>query len=93
MKKYNNISADSILIEKDSDSGAVNTLTICNTHDSNAAVIDIFYTSGTESFYKIKGTTIPVGVTLVIDNMRFDSDKYTLMIGIGSSQTVDVLIR
>tara|TARA_R100000458_G_C8048526_1_gene96721 strand:- start:218 stop:499 length:282 start_codon:yes stop_codon:yes gene_type:complete len=93
MKEYNNISASSILIEKNQGVSAINSLEICNTHAANAAVVGVYYTDGTDSFYKIKSVTIPVGATLVLEDVAFDNEVYSLMIELGSSQTIDVIIN
>ena len=82
----------------------IKSIQITNIHDSAAATIGLYLfkdstdaTAG-ETYYFLKGTSIPIKVSLVLDNtylLNFDntSTGYSLYISVGSSDTVDVMIR
>tara|TARA_R100000278_G_scaffold99843_1_gene76589 strand:+ start:45 stop:356 length:312 start_codon:yes stop_codon:yes gene_type:complete len=78
----------------------VNVISICNIHASNNASITVFIqddpTSGVTNTYKIiNNVVLPAKTTLVLDDgdlFTYDN-KYGLYITVGSSDTVDVIIK
>ena len=79
-------------------------LQISNIHVSAAATIDLYLfkdstdAAASKTYYFLKATSIPITVSLVLDNpylLNFDntSTGYSLYINVGSSDTVDVMIR
>ena len=80
-------------------------INITNTHDTAAATIDLFIfkdstdTTVSETYYFLKNYKLSFGDYLMIDNndlLNFDNTTdtgYSLYIAVGSTDTVDVMIR
>tara|TARA_R100001594_G_C3965176_1_gene246368 strand:+ start:477 stop:788 length:312 start_codon:yes stop_codon:yes gene_type:complete len=77
----------------------VSSISLCNIHASTTCTVDIYIEKvGDGTYYITKGVALPVGVTLVQDNITFDnsSGEYGLYIKLtkGASETpaVDVIL-
>mgnify|MGYP001297949825 CR=1 FL=1 len=76
-------------------------ISLANVQGTHAVDVDLFISNGTKNYYIIKGTTIPVGVTLVLDddNVSFNNTStgfslYIKLLGASSSTgNVDVIIK
>ena len=76
----------------------ITSITITNTHATDAAIVDLFIDNNTEgSFYIIKNTLIPKGVSLVLTkNVKIDNSLtgFGMYITVASSSsTLDVIIK
>ena len=99
---YNIAGSTSVTTELVSPSSEVdiNIISICNTHSSNDASITVFIqndpTSGATSTYKITNAiALPAKTSLILDDsdlVTYDNE-YGLYITVGSSDTVDVIIK
>ena len=79
------------LVAKGSRAGAVNNITICNAHASIDATVRLFLDDGTNQTSFVENLTIPAGVTLALDTIKFDNAKLGLKIQMDAvgSTTVD----
>ena len=79
------------LVGQGSKAGAVSTITICNAHASIDATVRLFLYDGTNQTSVVENLTIPAGVTLALDDMRFNNAKLGLKIQMDAvgSTTVD----
>ena len=78
----------------------VSSIALCNIHASTTCTVDLYIEKvGGGVYYITKGVALPVGVTLIQDNISFDnsSSEYGLYIKLtrSASETpaVDILIR
>ena len=82
----------------------IKAILVANTDDDDAATVNIYLhkesttTSAAEFYYFIKNVSIPVGVSLLIENndlLNFDnsSEGYSLWAYVGATDTVDVSIK
>ena len=107
MQKYHNIDGsngvDVELLVPGSGSSGINSIAVVNTHAANSATVSIFIqtspsSAASNTFYVIKGVSVPAGTTLLLDNnslLSFNnrtSTGYGLYTTVGSSDTVDILI-
>ena len=102
---YHNIlgatSQDQILIEDGSSAGDIRSILLTNVHDTADATVSLSIRNlktGTETYYLLHTVAIPADTSLLLDNsamLRFDNrtDKYSLVITVGASDTVDVTIK
>ena len=70
-------------------------ITLTNVHSSADATVDLSIrnlTSGVETYYFLKSLAIASDATYVIDIPRFNNKTYSLVITVGSSDTVDVIL-
>tara|TARA_Y100000593_G_C4219082_1_gene290840 strand:- start:49 stop:348 length:300 start_codon:yes stop_codon:yes gene_type:complete len=69
---------------------------VSNTHASTTATVDLYIHDATSTYYFLKGTSIPAGVSLVLDNafLNFNNSisAFGLYIKLGAG-TVDVVIN
>jgi outer membrane protein W len=89
------------LLSANSAGSNVRSISISNTN-SSAGTVSIFLqdnkTTGSSidnTFYLIKNISIPVGVTLLLDDanmLRYDVSKYSLNATVGSSDTFTIKI-
>ena len=81
----------------------IKSLQITNTDDA-AVTVDLYIvkdstdTASGETYYFLKGVVIPENVSLILDDpylLSFDNSSagYSLYISVGSSDTVDVIIK
>ena len=79
----------------------IKSILVTNT-DTATVTVDLFIQdeppsgTATSTFYIVKGISIPVGVSFLLDDepaLSFSGAKYGLYITVGSSDTVDVLIN
>ena len=75
----------------------VSSIQLVNTHATDAATVDLYIEKKiTGSFYLMKSALIPIGATLVHDNLAFSTtaDQFGLYIKLGAaSSVVDVIIN
>jgi hypothetical protein len=85
-----------VLLATLEDNVDVTHLSFVNIHLTDAAVIDLYLTDDTDTYYILKKVTLPIGVSLHVDGFDLDFDKelYNLYVKLGaSSSTVDVITR
>ena len=79
----------------------ISSIQITNTDDSEVTV-DLYVfkestdTAVSETYYFLKNTKIPIGVSLILDNsnlLAFDSTTFSLYVNVGASDTIDVMIK
>lgn len=85
------------LLSANSAGSNVRSISISNTHATNAGTISIFLQdkSRDNTFYFIKSVQVPVGTALLLDNanmLRYDVSKYSLNASVGSSDTFTIKI-
>ena len=77
-------------------------ISIANVDSSNEAKVDLFLNKGTDNFYILKGISIPVSNTLLLDqgdNIAFNngSSGFSMRIqvdnGSGAATAVDVILK
>ena len=103
---YHNVTGSSgvtvELIQPEDNTNGISSILLSNIHASASATVDLFIQddppsgTATSTFNIIKGTNIPNGTSLLIDDsslLSFDGSKFGLYITVGSSDTVDVLIN
>lgn len=80
------------------DGGMVSLISLVNTHASASCTVDVYIEKKlTGKFYLAKAITLPIGVTLVLDGVSFNSGSngFGLFIKLtgSSASTVDVIIN
>jgi len=82
------------------DGGSVSSISLVNTHASAKCTVDMYIEKKlTGKFYLAKAVTLPIGVTLVLDAVKFNSGEngFSLFIKLTKSAsetpTVDVIIN
>ena len=79
----------------------ISSIQITNRDDAEVTV-DLYLfkestnTAVSETYYFVKGTKLPVGVSLILDNsslISYDSRNFSLYITVGASDQVDVMIK
>ncbi len=96
MARYiNTTDQDKELIPKKPNKGNISSVSICNTHASDEAEIDLFIDDGTNQHYYVSRVKIPVGVTLLLDNgVAFDSSKYDMNIkNYSTNKSLSIIIK
>jgi len=77
-------------------------ITLANIDSSNEAKVDLFLNKGSDNFYILKESAIPVGFTLVLgpeDNIAFNNgtNGYSMRIqvddGSGGAVNLDVILK
>lgn len=72
-------------------------MTLTNIHASDDVVVDLYIKDSTPTtFYILKDTTIPKGVTLVLqaNEINFNNNTYTLYIKLNNADSaVDIITR
>lgn len=84
-----------VLVEKAEGPNGLKNITLTNVHDSTDATIDLSIrnlTSGAETYYFIKSLVIPSDATYILDIPTFNNKTYSLVITVGSGDTVDVIL-
>ena len=87
-----------VLVEKAEAPNNLKNITLTNVHNSADATIDLSIrnlTSGAETYYFVKSLVIPSDATYTIDIPSFSRGRnrtYSLVITVGSSDTVDVIL-
>jgi hypothetical protein len=96
---YHNITGttgvDVELIKKSEGPRNLKTITIANIHASADATVDLSMQDldrGASIYYFVKGLVIVPGATVVMDIPAFWNGLYSLVITVGSSDTVDVIL-
>tara|TARA_R100001086_G_scaffold198196_2_gene114544 strand:- start:149 stop:439 length:291 start_codon:yes stop_codon:yes gene_type:complete len=89
------LTSSATLIEKGSNKGIINSITISNGNASNEVTIGLYYNEGTTKTYVIENCYIPVGASLILDkDLSFDNRILDLKIDIsGTSPDVSVIIK
>ena len=96
IKKHNISGATAVLLIDSTDTTNATQINLANVHTDTAAVVDLYLTEGTSTYYIFKNVNIPVGSTMVINGLEldFDREEYSLYVKLGhGSQTVDVITR
>ena len=105
LTKYHNIDGSTgvsvELLALNSGVSGLKSISIVNTHASNAGTISLFIQvsiplAAPKTFYIIKTVTLPVGATLFMDDksmVTFDNSKYALYATVGSSDTIDISLK
>ena len=84
-----------VLVEKAEGPNGLKNITLTNVHNSADATIDLSIrnlTSGAETYHFIKSLVIPSDATYILDIPTFNNKTYSLVITVGSSDTVDVIL-
>ena len=84
-----------VLVEKNEGPSGLKNLTLTNVHEDNDATLDLSIrnlTSGVETYFFVKSLAIPADATYIVDIPVFNNNVYSLVITVGSSDTVDVII-
>ena len=98
MSSYKNVTGTSAveLLSRGSNYNNITSILLSSVHASIAATVDLFIQdSSLNTYYFIKGTSIPLGTSLVLtDNLQFNntSSGYALFITL-SAGSVDVHIK
>jgi hypothetical protein len=98
MSSYKNVTGTSAveLLSRGSNYNNIISILLSSVHASTAATVDLFIQdSSLNTYYFIKGTSIPLGTSLVLtDNLQFNntSSGYALFITL-SAGSVDVHIK
>ena len=89
------LTSSATLIEKGSNKGIINSITISNGNASNEVTIGLYYNEGSTKTYVIENCYIPVGASLILDkDLSFDNRILDLKIDIsGTSPDVSVIIK
>jgi len=102
---YHNITGSSgvtsTLVNPTDSVDLIGSVNVSNIHDTATATVSIFIqttpTSGSASvYYIVKNVSVPAGVSFLLDKpiiLTQGSTNYGLYITVGSSDTVDVIIR
>ena len=92
---YNIASATTTtLIDTHSDKGSINSISICNTHDSSAATISLFLDDGTNQSYIINEARLFAKTTMLIDhNLSFDNSVLALKLTNTGGTPLSVIIK
>ena len=102
---YHNITGStgvtSTLVDPGENLRLISSINVSNIHATATATVSIFIqdnpTSGTASvYYMVKNVKVPAGVSFMLDEsipLSKGSTKYGLYITVGSSDTVDIIIR
>ena len=102
---YHNITGStgvtSTLVNPSENLMLISSINVSNIHATATATVSVFIqdnpTSGTASvYYMVKNVKVPAGVSFMLDEstpLSKGSTKYGLYITVGSSDTVDVIIR
>lgn len=96
MARYiNTTTQDTELIPKIPNKGNISSVSICNTHASDEAEVDLFIDDGSNQYYYVYKVKIPVGATLVVnENVAFDSSVYDLNIKNSSTnKSLSIIIK
>tara|TARA_Y100001937_G_scaffold16858_1_gene23253 strand:+ start:865 stop:1167 length:303 start_codon:yes stop_codon:yes gene_type:complete len=98
MSVYKNVTGTSAveLLSRGSNSNDISSILLSSVHASTAAIVDLFIQdSSLNTYYFIKGVTIPLGTSLVLtDNLNFNnSNKGFALFIILSAGSVDVHIK
>jgi len=80
------------------DGGSVSSISLVNTHASAKCTVDMYIEKKlTGKFYLAKAVTLPIGVTLVLDAVKFNGGEngFGLFIKLtgSSASSVDVIIN
>lgn len=79
------------------DAQKISVISICNKHDTDAVILDLYlYDETLGTYYVLSNTKIPVGATLILEGseVRFDNKNYALKILLNASDSaVDVIIK
>jgi hypothetical protein len=89
------VDTDPVLILKGEGPRNLKTITITNVHVSTDATVDLSIQnldSGVETYYFIKSLVIVSDATVVLDIPAFWNGLYSLVITVGSTDTVDVIL-
>tara|TARA_R110002020_G_scaffold255034_5_gene468813 strand:+ start:603 stop:908 length:306 start_codon:yes stop_codon:yes gene_type:complete len=77
----------------------ISSISLCNIHASTKCTVDVYIEKQSKGkFYFMKSLTLPVGVTLVYDNLTFDNstDGFGLFVKLTKSAsetpTVDIIL-
>tara|TARA_R100000005_G_C4970281_1_gene183529 strand:- start:580 stop:876 length:297 start_codon:yes stop_codon:yes gene_type:complete len=83
------------LIEKEKRRGNINSVSICNQHDTVSADVDLYLDDDTNQSYIIKNVIIPPGVTLLLDhNLSFNNSVLALKLTTtGTGLPISVIIK
>tara|TARA_B110000211_G_C13579435_1_gene335576 strand:- start:150 stop:482 length:333 start_codon:yes stop_codon:yes gene_type:complete len=104
---YHNIDGsngvDVELLAPGDNSGGIKSILITNTHATAEATVSLFIqnnptAAAASTFFMLSTVAIPVGVSLLLDNsdmLSFNNNLsgYGLYVTVGSSDTLDVLIK
>ena len=96
MARYiNTLMTSTELVPKIPNKGNISSVSICNTHATGEAEVDLFIDDGTNQYYYVYKVKIPVGATLVVDeNISFDSSVYDLNIRNSSpDKSLSIIIK
>ena len=52
----------------------VSSISLTNVHSTNSCTVDLFIYSCSGTFYFLKGVNLPIGSTLVHNNLSFEND-------------------
>ena len=74
------VSLPTVLATRGDNLNNITSILITNTHDTNAADVDLYIQdTSNNTFYIIKNTAIPVGVSLALtDNVKFNNSSITI---------------
>jgi len=90
------VSLPTVLATRGDNLNNITSILITNTHDTNAADVDLYIQdTSNNTFYIIKNTAIPVGVSLALtDNVKFNNSSigYSL-IAETATGSIDVHIQ
>ena len=99
MANYTNITTlglPTILATRGDNLNNVTSILITNTHDTNSVDVDLYIQdSSNNTFYLIKNTIIPIGVSLALtENVKFNNSSagYSLIAEIAAG-SVDIHIK
>jgi len=89
------------LIKPGSETNAIKSILLTNTHDTTAATVSLFIqndpsSESTNSYKLINLVSIPASTSLILDDssmFSFDKSEYGLYITVGGSDVLDVLIN
>ena len=83
------------LIDTNSNRGGINSISICNQHNSSVVNIDVYLDDGTNTSYIIKNVRVYPGTTLLLDHgLSFDNSVLALKLTTaGSGLPVSVIIK
>ena len=88
-------STATLLVDSTSTTG-VGSLHLSNTHSTDAALVDLYLTDASGTYYIFKNLDIPAGSALFLEGkeVSFGRDFFSLYIKLNASDSVvDVLIR
>ena len=92
---------DNELVALNDTKKGITSLQISNVHVSATATIDLYLfkdstdAAASQTVYILNQVVIPIGVSLFLneDEVYFDNNVYSLYMNVGSSDTVDVVIK